>query len=110
MVHSTRGYLQVLGEDHRSLGFVGKEYNKYGEYGVLTNDPADYLLVSMHMDKASSQNGVVSTVVSAYIVLHFPSLSMNHLAWLERTTCGIPVLWRYWWIQLNVERSGDGQL
>lgn len=65
MVHSARGYLHVLGEDHRSLGFVGKEYNKYGEYGVLTNDSADYLSASIYMDKASSQNGVVSTVVSA---------------------------------------------
>ncbi|KAF8735147.1 hypothetical protein AX14_002654 [Amanita brunnescens Koide BX004] len=60
--YTTKGYLQVLGEGHRSLGFVAKEYNKYGEYGVLTNDSADYLLVSVDMDEASSRNGVISTV------------------------------------------------
>lgn len=66
-INSVRGYLQVLDESYSSLGFVSKEYNKYGEYGVLTNDSADYLLVSLNMDEASSKSGVMSTVVSPYM-------------------------------------------
>ena len=70
----------MLGEGHRSLGFVAKEYNKYGEYGVLTNDSADYLLVSMDMDEASSWNGVISTVVSIctfYSTIHELSILLG---------------------------------
>ncbi|KAF8350476.1 hypothetical protein F5887DRAFT_302500 [Amanita rubescens] len=62
--YTVRGYLQVLDESYSSLGFVSKEYNKYGEYGLLTNDSADYLSVSLDMDETSSKNGLMSTTVS----------------------------------------------
>jgi hypothetical protein len=58
--------LQVLDESYSSLGFVSKEYNKYGEYGVLTNNSADYLSISLDMDETSSKNGHMSTIVSPY--------------------------------------------
>ena len=64
---SIKGYLEVIDSENRqALGYISKDYNQFGEYGVLTNDSADYLLVSLDVVRAGGTpwNTVISTIVS----------------------------------------------
>lgn len=64
MLNATaRGYMEVVDADsHQLLGYVSNAYNKYGEYGVLTNNSAGYLLASLAMDGPPSGSSVISTI------------------------------------------------
>ncbi|KAF8634093.1 hypothetical protein AX15_001094 [Amanita polypyramis BW_CC] len=61
------GYLEVIDSENRqTLGHISKEYNKFGEYGMLTNNSTEYLLVSLNMNMVwtgdGSWNAIISTI------------------------------------------------
>ncbi|KAK2466707.1 hypothetical protein APHAL10511_000965 [Amanita phalloides] len=68
---TTSGYLEVLDSGHRLLGHISNKYNKYGEYGVLTNNSADRLVVSLQTDHASPHHAVISTINGALAAYPF---------------------------------------
>ncbi|KAF8635504.1 hypothetical protein AX17_003894 [Amanita inopinata Kibby_2008] len=55
------GHLVVF-EDHRTLGYVSKRYNDVGEYGILTDEPNEYLHVSLNVFDAALGGTDISTI------------------------------------------------
>lgn len=66
---ATEGYLQIwlTGVDRgttQPLGYIRNVYNPYGEYGTLTDDQSEALVVSIDLDDAATGTAGIKTVVS----------------------------------------------